>query len=130
MQILIRQDMVPGDQRNAFQNISEFPNISRPGITLQRSQCGRTKFQAAGPEVGGQLAEDMGAQNGYVFDSLAQRWNGKRNPADAIVQIASKLLANYRLRHDLLGGCHQTNVNSSITNFSEPAKLLLFHDLQ
>src|ERR1700686_4976885 len=113
MQILIRQDKAPGDQRNAFKNISEFPNISRPGITLQRSQCGRTKFQAACPQVSSHLAEDMGAQNGYVFDSLTQRGNAKRNPADAIVQIASKLLAKHWLRHDLPGGCNQTNVNSS-----------------
>src|ERR1700690_202185 len=130
MQLLIAQNSVSGDERYPFQNISELPNISRPGIALQRSQCDPTKFQVACSKVGSQLAKDMGTQNGYVFYSFTQRWNGERNPGDAIVQIAPKWFAQHWWGQGLLGGCNQTNVNSSITNLSLPAKLFLIHDFQ
>ena len=76
-------------QRRAFQQVAQFPDIARVILRLQQAQCGLADVQLA---LRGHALQQGGCQQDDVVPSLAQGGQVNRKRAQAVVQVFTKQL--------------------------------------
>src|SRR5579862_4221082 len=108
-----------------FDNVLQFPNIARPGVTLDHCARGRTqRADIASEFLRIELSEMLG-ESEYVLDSLAQRRKPQTHDVQPVKQILSKSPGCNLSLQIPVGRGNYSNIDLDRTGPADPIYLAL-----
>src|ERR1017187_1263645 len=119
MQISFSQHPVVTEQNRAFQNITQFPDVSWPRVGLQGVRGSLRQFVTPAPaQVIRQTFEEIRGENGDILGAVAEGGYGEGDGIHAEKQIAAKLLFTYEFEDILMGRGDQPHIHSAVADVS------------
>ena len=110
-----------------FEDIAQFPDISRPVVTFELSQSRGRELQAAFRREG---AEEEGRQRRYVARPLPEGRHRDFENVEPIIEIFPEPTRAHFLAQILVGGSDQPKIHAQIFASPEPGECALFHKPQ
>ena len=110
------------DRRTANQ-VFQLTHVARPVMTEQRLLRLRTQAQAAQPQAGAVLFEEVAGQQQHIATTLAQRRHRQRVNAQAVIQVGTKSSGTHLSRQVAVGGGDHPHVDAVFAIRTDPLQL-------
>src|SRR6266446_978159 len=128
---IIRLDPITlGKDGRAFDNVTQFAKISRPGILLQSRQCLGRELQRISPRPRAEKAELFVGNAGQINKSVAERRQRNRDYVKAVEQIFAKITLSHRFRQCAIGCSNDSYIGFPWTGISDPLVLPFLEQAQ